>query len=56
MSDLFPEDRPTPGVVVVPDTLDRLVAVFLNRWHWRGDRAVVERELRALIAEARDLT
>lgn len=26
------------------------VRVFLNRWHWRGDRAVVERELRELIA------
>jgi hypothetical protein len=26
------------------------VTVFLNRWHWRGERAVVERELRDLIS------
>ena len=35
-------------------TLDRAVAVFLNRWafNWRGERSVIERELRELIAEA----
>lgn len=33
-------------------TLDRAITVFLNRWHWRGERAVVEKELRALIATA----
>lgn len=42
-------------VIDVPDTLERRVGTFLNRWLWRGDRAVVERELRELIrsAEAR---
>lgn len=29
------------------------VVTFLNRWHWRGERAVVEKELRDLIGRAR---
>ena len=26
------------------------VVTFLNRWHWRGDRSAVEKELRELLA------
>lgn len=34
---------------VLPDSLELRIAWFLNRWHWRGDRTIVERELRELI-------
>lgn len=38
-----------------PWTQDRAIAVFLNRWahNWRGERKVIEYELRELIAEAK---
>lgn len=36
----------------IPDTIDSRMAVFLNRWHWRGDRKVVEGELRELVTWA----
>lgn len=43
-------------VLVYPWTLDRAVTVFLNRWafNWRGERAVIEKELRQLIAAAKE--
>ena len=51
--DLFaglPEaQQPIAGHIDVPRTLDQAIAVFLNRWHWRGPREVVEQELRELI-------
>jgi hypothetical protein len=39
-------------VISIPWTLDAAIATFLNRWTWRGDRAVVEKELRVLIQRA----
>ena len=38
--------------IEIPDTLDRRIEVFLNRWQWRGSRDVVQRELYQLIAWA----
>lgn len=37
-------------------TLDRAVTLFLNRWTdtIRGDRTAIERELRELIADAKE--
>ena len=40
-------------VVELPDTLEGRVEVFLNRWHWRGPRDVVKRELNELIESAK---
>lgn len=37
------------GTEELPDTLARRMGWFLNRWHWRGNRAVVEGELLELI-------
>lgn len=49
--------EPVPGYVcrganVIPSDP---VVVFLNRWafNWRGERAVIEKELRELIAAVR---
>lgn len=44
------------GADEIPWTLDRAVAVFLNRWCHRalGERDAAERELRALIARAKE--
>lgn len=59
MSDLFPEDPlPIRHPDDIPMTLDRLVFVFLNRWTDTlrgGDRSVIERELRQVIADAKAL-
>ena len=52
MSDLFP-DEPIPHEITIPWTLDGAIRVFLHRWSWRGDKAVIEKELRELIAEAK---
>lgn len=53
MASLFNEPRQEAqgAVIDIPWTLDRAVAVFLNRWCHRamGDREVAERELRELI-------
>lgn len=40
-------------VVETPDTLEGRVEVFLNRWHWRGPRDVVRKELNELIEGAK---
>ena len=40
-------------VVTIPDTLEGRIETFLNRWHWRGPRAVVRQELQQLIESAR---
>lgn len=45
--------QPAGGGIDLPWSLDRAIGTFLNRWAWRTDREVVERELRELIAEAK---
>lgn len=55
--DMFDEERDLWGVEPDhpgADELDRAIDVFLNRWvhNWRGERAVIEQELRDLIAQA----
>lgn len=52
--ELFPDDAVEPSAKVIPWTLDRAIATFLHRWAfaWRGENAVIERELRELVAEA----
>ena len=50
--DLFP-DEPTPLEIEIPWTLDSAIRVFLHRWSWRDNKAVIEKELRELIAEAK---
>ena len=52
MADLFP-DEPIPQDINIPWTLDGAIRVFLHRWGWRDDKAVIEKELRELIAEAK---
>lgn len=53
--DLFTDPAPVATVedggrrIVVPDTLDRRVEVFLHRWGWRSDRDTVRKELMDLI-------
>lgn len=42
------------GAEEIPMTRDRAIALFLNRWTWRGSREVVEKELRELIAQGKD--
>ncbi len=51
--ELFVDDDPTT-VIDVPDSLDRRIYVFLNRWGWRTNRELVEHELRQLIAWAKE--
>ena len=53
------DDAPVEAEVTsdVVWTLDRAIAVFLNRWafNWRGERTVIEQELRQLITDAKAL-
>ena len=54
MNSLFPPtDPPEEPDEDIPVTLDHLIAVFLHRWSWRDDKAVIEKELRELITEAK---
>jgi hypothetical protein len=41
------------GAEEIPMTRDLAITRFLNRWafNWRGERAVIEKELRELIAD-----
>lgn len=50
--DLFDDHQPPE--VDIPWTLNRAITVFLNHWSWRGERAVIEQELRQLIADAKE--
>ena len=47
------DDRSYDERQIASGDLAAEIEIFLNRWHWRGDREVVRKELKELIAFAR---